>query len=253
MHKEYKLYLFFSKLYSRRNLMQPIGYLIIVLVIIWLFTLKKMYSRTTDQVKKTPEKKIANIPVVNPEEAPVPQPAPPKQIAYNPDQPDYHPGDGDINTGVAPTESIDIPNEFAYDYEPEYKCDMGMILGDACSQESYLRQPTDVFQGLSEETAQRKVLENDNNTDNTNVKMIGMTYENMTNPNFVPTYDVEYYNESCRTGYKPTQVKNPEKTAFLFYCASDQNTTQATPYCDMGDILKDGMCVEDITRFENYM
>jgi hypothetical protein len=228
--------------------MQPLGYLIIILVL--LFIIKKMYSRDTDKVKTTPEKKIANISVVEPEEAPIqPHPLPPKQIAYNPDQPDYHPGDGDINTGAAPTGVVDIPNEYAYDYEPNYKCDMGMILGDSCSQESYLMQPTEIFQGL---TAEQATLKTNSNSLHANLKMNGNAEQNFMNPNFVPTYDVEYYDEQCRPGYKRTEVRNPDGYNFSFHCASEQNTTPATPYCDMDDILKNGMCVEDITRFENY-
>jgi hypothetical protein len=131
--------------------MQPIGYfIIIVLVLFVLLTLKKMYTGIkvfdTDnsnvfkittvnnpicnqQLSTDTITPIDNKPVsIQTETALV---APAKQLAYNPDQPDYHPGDGNINTGSAPTGEVLIPNEFAYDYGTKGNCDMGVLLGDS--------------------------------------------------------------------------------------------------------------------------
>jgi hypothetical protein len=242
--------------------MQPIGYLIVVFIVILLFTILLMFTISTTKVKSqtintpiekkvsntpiekkvsnTPiEKKVSNTPIVNlPSKKDTIEP--PKQIAYNPDQPDYHPGDGAINTGVAPTEAIDIPNEFSYDYDVRYKCDMGVLLGDACSHDSYIMQPTDLFQNLKYDEAESKISINPMHS---NLKIIKVTDENMINPNFVPKYDVEYYNEACRSGYKRTEIMNPEEYNFTFHCASDKNTTPATRYCDYDDILKDNRCI----------
>jgi hypothetical protein len=115
--------------------MQSFGYLIIILVLI--LTLKKMFSTPTKVktiVNKPDIKKVYNDPIVNLHLDKAP--APPKQIVYNPDQPDYHPGDCEINTGAAPTEEVSIPMEYSHDYEDysyraQYRCDMGVLLGDA--------------------------------------------------------------------------------------------------------------------------
>jgi hypothetical protein len=113
----------------------------VVVILILLLILKELFTVDVNTVSpeivnKTQEK------LVNNEKALVPNPMVKlpsetglveqyKKVLYKPDQPDYHPCDGDINTGSAPTEEVLIPSEFAYDYEPKYKRDMGALLGDS--------------------------------------------------------------------------------------------------------------------------
>ena len=231
--------------------MQPIGYFIIVILILILILL---YTNSTTKVKTTTtptEKKIVQTVVSNPIVSPsnVESATDFAQIVHNPDQPDYHPSDGNINTGSAPSGSINIPNEFAYDYDPKYRCDMGILLGDKCSIEMYPMQPTDMNMGLTKEQANANVNKNNSGMD-TIIKKIGRSGVK----DAVFTYNVEYYDKKCMPGYKRvTDFDTISKTP-VYWCASDripQHTVPSIPYCDDGFILNGARCVADITTLEN--
>jgi hypothetical protein len=134
--------------------------------------------------------------------------------------------------------------------DPKYKCDMGILLGDKCSIEMFPMQPTNIIMGLTEEQAKSKVNENDSDMVDTIIKKIGMTGR----PNAIVTYNVEYYDKTCRSGYKRATTFDTIGNTPSYYCASDripQHTVPSIPYCDDGFTLNDARCIADITAVEN--